>query len=879
MCVAAAGRRRGLVSFLGATPPPSTAHSVIMGCGASKNQITDLEDDLDDEEDQGFGFGAQGFRFGPKGLGFPAKGERQQNRTTDLEDDLDDEEDQGFGFGAQGFGFPTHIPKRQGFGFPTHIPKRYGVGDFIRKDQFIQDLDSTAVRKIARATGKYFDPEALLESIATGSIALVRGRWLLAHAEAGGKLMRRQDLPPEAFFSVEELRKLVAALGDDWGLLFVAISYRWLTAVHPDPDAFHLNIIAKVAKLYLKFDTPFWRFYSPLVDAFERAGMDGRMADFGLMWDFMSLHQKPVGGGERTDKEAGLFKLGLGSLPIWYGHAETVMWMQPELPDGFAERVAALGLAETYEGSGWCFVESSVSAGVKRADRRLDLGLRTETALETEMAAYGKCSSNESWLNDMAPETYLNLVCSAKRPPPRDPDWVAQELRTTKKFTGKGDVPVVEALYRDFFEGVAATATTLKFSDMQWGDAEAAALASTLPRYVRASALDVSKNCIGGDGAAALARAMALCAELKHVDLSSNRLCGQWYEEFSCETDSGVRDRKARQCGTYDASGIIALAETLKVNRALTTLNLAPFWMDSSRIGLEGGMAIADALDANVALIQLTMEGTFELNIPELRGTEQVEALDLSNKRLGIASGLVIAKLLEGNTVLQELDLSRNELCGATLFSFADTFGAGEHQHVSTYDPTSITALAKVLRGQSALTSLDVGHNLLEEEAVLSIVRAVRLRDMMTSLGFASCKIGPVGAKEIADYVQGSVALRRLSVANNPSVVGEAAQQLSVAVLGSPSLEVLSEVPIKEIREDQHTELNLCSVGVEEIGRIKQDERLGSAEGLVLAELIKFSAVALTSLDVRGNEFDAAAKQALQDAVRGRNGFELRIVD
>ena len=47
----------------------------------------------------------------------------------------------------------------------------------------------------------------------------------------------------------------------------------------------------------------------------------------------------------------------------------------------------------------------------------------------------------------------------------------------------------------------------------------------------------------------------------------------------------------------------------------------------------------------------------------------------------------------------------------------------------------------------------------------------------------------------------------------------------------------------------------------------------------MLAELIKFSAVALTSLDVRGNEFDAAAKQALQDAVRGRNGFELRIVD
>ena len=139
----------------------------------------------------------------------------------------------------------------------------------------IQDLDSRKLQKIARAIGKYFDPEALLESIANGSIALVRGRWVVAHFEAGGKLMRRQDLPPEAFFTVDELRKLVAALGDDWGLLFVAISYRWLTAIHPDPDAFHLNIVAKVAKLYLKSEKDMGMFScSLLVDAFERLNAD-----------------------------------------------------------------------------------------------------------------------------------------------------------------------------------------------------------------------------------------------------------------------------------------------------------------------------------------------------------------------------------------------------------------------------------------------------------------------------------------------------------------------------------------------------------------------------------------------------------------------------
>ena len=372
----------------------------------------------------------------------------------------------------------------------------------------IQDLDSRRLRKIARAIGKYFDPEALLESIANGSIALVRGRWVVAHFEAGGKLMRRQDLPPKAFFTVDELRKLVAALGDDWGLLFVAVSYRWLTAIHPDPDAFHLNIVAEVAKLYLKSEKEDVVFScSPLVDAFERAGYRRDEADFGLMWDFMSLHQKPVDGGERTPEEAALFKLGLGALPIWYGHAETVMWMQPELPAGFGERMAALGLAETYESSGWCFVESSVSSGVKHADRRLNLGLRTEEAMAI---AYGA--------NPL--ETCLNEVCTANRQPPMDPDWVAHELRTTKKFTGKGDVPVVEALYREYFEGVASTATILNFSQLKWGYAEAATLASVLPHYVSLRTLEMSQNRIGSDGAQRLSEVLktnSTLLELKYA--------------------------------------------------------------------------------------------------------------------------------------------------------------------------------------------------------------------------------------------------------------------------------------------------------------------------------------------------------------------------
>lgn len=39
-------------------------------------------------------------------------------------------------------------------------------------------------------------------------VALVDARFLIALAQSGGRLVRRQDLPPEAFISLVELRKM-----------------------------------------------------------------------------------------------------------------------------------------------------------------------------------------------------------------------------------------------------------------------------------------------------------------------------------------------------------------------------------------------------------------------------------------------------------------------------------------------------------------------------------------------------------------------------------------------------------------------------------------------------------------------------------------------
>jgi hypothetical protein len=99
------------------------------------------------------------------------------------------------------------------------------------RESFIQDLESPPKLKIEELAASdlppHFGPDALLASVESGAIAPLRGSWVVALHERDGRLKRRQDLPAEAFFSAAELRELVMQLGEDYGLLFVALSYRY----------------------------------------------------------------------------------------------------------------------------------------------------------------------------------------------------------------------------------------------------------------------------------------------------------------------------------------------------------------------------------------------------------------------------------------------------------------------------------------------------------------------------------------------------------------------------------------------------------------------------------------------------------------------------
>ena len=158
-----------------------------------------------------------------------------------------------------------------------------------------------------------------------------------------------------------------------------------------------------------------------------------------------------------------------------------------------------------YFGRGWCFCESSVSNLVKDYDFVLNLGQYTGT---------------KERLRDLIRE------CAARRAPPLTPAAFRAAL-ATKAFTSKkADEEMVARLYADTFAERMGAVAELRYDNLQWGDADAAALGEALASGALRSLehLSLSGNGIGDEGAAALGEALASGAlpSLEVLNLSYN---------------------------------------------------------------------------------------------------------------------------------------------------------------------------------------------------------------------------------------------------------------------------------------------------------------------------------------------------------------------
>ena len=88
----------------------------------------------------------------------------------------------------------------------------------------VSTSDVTLLRRGRVHLKRYSEPDSIWEALLAGHVRLVSASWLVKHSGASGILMRRQDLPEEAFISVDELKRCYGEGNRDKALPVISIS-------------------------------------------------------------------------------------------------------------------------------------------------------------------------------------------------------------------------------------------------------------------------------------------------------------------------------------------------------------------------------------------------------------------------------------------------------------------------------------------------------------------------------------------------------------------------------------------------------------------------------------------------------------------------------
>ncbi|EOD41513.1 hypothetical protein EMIHUDRAFT_193834 [Emiliania huxleyi CCMP1516] len=445
------------------------------------------------------------------------------------------------------------------------------------------------------------------DKVRPGDVRLISLNWLMALAERGVVLPRRQDLPEEAFLSSAQLRRIeqgarrgfdVAGFGEAierfskepspssflaWlasyfgrkrnpdGLLpIVSVSYCWLEAAHPDREGRQLQLLyRKLRGLYGG---------RGLLGACREYGF----SDMGVFLDWSSGYQKdPALFAQRRAYEAsrsGEEKAAFGrmlenTMDLWYAHASITVVLLTQLPD---ELPAGFDRSRTYDTRGWTtFERCSAELGAKPAS----LGFAKWKLVIDVASDHG----------------------GAQRRLPATPERMATLLAACR-FTNGADSAAVLALYEKTAKAVLGTVEKLNYMGLPLvrGDAwtSPALLAEALNHCESLRALGLVGTRLDDEGVAELAAGLedgALPA-LETLFLNASRfgargvgsLCGVFHRGVAPTLQ--MLSVVATPIGDEGAVALAAALSTGKPSHALV--------LERCDVGDEGAMALAAALPA-----------------------------------------------------------------------------------------------------------------------------------------------------------------------------------------------------------------------------------------------------------------------------------------
>lgn len=411
-------------------------------------------------------------------------------------------------------------------------------------DFFIPELPPAQPAEVDEIS-KYTSWDSIHASLLDGGTILVRGSWIVkqaADSEDGlVKLPRRQEMPAEAIWGVDEVMKAVYARQ----VHIWAQTYCWWTPDHPDPKGEQGAHTARILKQRLDCKL------MPL-------------DDIAVFQDWCSLYQLP-----RTEIEDKSFQLGLKNVNLWFAHAEITVVGMTKVPQDVLE----------YDKRGWPTFEKCVSSMITDSTKVLNLG-----------SLDGDCTD---WLR-------TSKTCRAGRLPPMAPDDFCKAVEQ-RVFTNANDCAFVKQKYELTFNEVMGSAKFLDFQSAGWFKDDVVQLCKALPHCPELENLKLNYNDVEKEGAIALAEVIPQCPKLKRMDLIRTRID----KEGALALAGGLAKCAAMEVVEFtdcplEDEGVVALCKT--IGKMDTMMHI--FYRNTGMTDI-GMRAVIDMMETSESLTQI----------------------------------------------------------------------------------------------------------------------------------------------------------------------------------------------------------------------------------------------------------------------------------
>ncbi|KAF9933676.1 hypothetical protein BGZ67_004171 [Mortierella alpina] len=248
---------------------------------------------------------------------------------------------------------------------------------------------------------------------------------------------------------------------------------------------------------------------------------------------------------------------------------------------------------------------------------------------------------------------------------------------------------------------------------------------------------------------------------------------------------------------------ITDLAETLKTNSTLTTLDLR-----SNAIGDSGAKALGEALKTNSTLTTLDLtnnsigdDGAKALG-KALKTNSTLATLDLRGNLIWLKGLLEFMELFRTNSTLTTLDLRENKIKSDVANAFAEAFKTNSTLITLDFANNSIgddgakalddgaKALGEALKTNSTLTALTLSNNSIRHDGAKALGEALRTNSTLTTLYLSNNSIGDHGAKALGEALKTNSTLTTLGLLYN-SIGDDGAKALGEALKTNSTLTTL----------------------------------------------------------------------------------------